>query len=113
MTEQKNSKETEEKLQQLQLIEQSINASAAQKQAFQAQQMELESALEELKNKKTAYRIIGNVMVETDVEKLRKELERKKELTELRIKALEKQEEKISEKAKNLQEEVLKGMKKE
>ena len=64
-------KNTEQKIQQLQIIEQSLQNFLGQKQQFQAHVVEIESALEELKSQKTAYKIIGNVMVETDAEKLK------------------------------------------
>jgi len=104
-------KETEEKIQQLQLIEQNMQNFLLQKQQFQSQLSEMESALSELNGKKTAYRIIGNIMVESKSEDLEKEIKEKKNIVELRMKNLEKQEEKIREKAKALQEEVLEKMK--
>ena len=105
-------KETKEKIQHLQLMEQSLQASLAQKQSFQIQKAEIDSAIEELKDKKTAYKIIGNVLVESDAEILRKDLEKKQELISIRLKSMDRQEEKIRVKMKSLQEEILKGMKK-
>ena len=112
MTDDKIPMDTQEKLQQLQMIEQSLQASLMQRQNFQVQQIELESALNEIKDKKTAYKIIGNLMVSSDAESLRNELEQKLETTKIRLKNMEKQEEKIREKAQALQKEVLEGMKK-
>lgn len=105
-------KETEQKIGQLQLIEQSLQNFLLQKQTFQTQLMEIESALSELKEKKEAYKIVGNIMVKSNAADLKKDLEKKKEMTELRIKTLEKQEENIKEKATKLQSEILKEMKK-
>lgn len=105
--------EVEEKLQQLQIFEQSLQALLAQKQAFQLQIMETESALNELKNVKTAYKIIGNIMVSSDKASLEQDLTTKKETTEIRLKAIEKQERAAREKASKLQEEVLSQLKKE
>jgi len=57
------STEAEKKLNQLQLVEQSMQNLLMQKQQFQLQQVEIESALKELENVDEAYKIIGNIMV--------------------------------------------------
>ena len=106
-------KETQEGIQQLQLLEQNLQNFLMQKQQFQAQLIEIDSALEELKDNKEAYKIIGNIMVKTSKEELEKDLKNKKEMIELRIKTLEKQEDKIQERSKKIQEDVLKKMKTE
>ncbi len=58
-----------------------------------------------------AYRIMGNIMVSVNKNDLKTELEQKKEKLLLRIKTLEKQENKLKEKASKTQEEVMKEMK--
>lgn len=105
-------KETEQKIAQLQLYEQSLQNILMQKQQFQSQSVEIESALKELESTKEAYKIVGNIMVSTKKEDLKKDLNSKKETTTLRIKTLEKQEDQIREKAKKLQEEVSKKINK-
>ena len=50
-------------------------------------------------------------MVSSDKAELKKDLESKKEMSELRVKALEKQETQIKQKAEKLQEEVLNSIK--
>ncbi len=101
-------KETEEKITQLQIFEQNMQASIIQKQNFQAHLIEVENALKELeKNKKEVYKITGNIMVLADKIELKKELEEKKETTTLRIKKLEKQERELQEKASKTQKEVM------
>jgi len=104
-------KDTEEKIGRMQLMEQNIQNFLMQKQQFQTQMIEITSALEELENTETAYKIVGNVMVLSKKEDLKKDLEQKKEMVELRIKAIEKQESDIKDKAKTLQQEVLSEMK--
>ena len=52
------SKESEKKLSQLQMLEQSMQNLLMQKQQFQVQQVEIESALNELENVDEAYKII-------------------------------------------------------
>lgn len=104
-------KETEEKIGRMQLLEQNIQNLMLQKQQFQSQLVEVNSALEELEKAETAYKIIGNVMVLSKKDDLKKDLGSKKEMVDLRINAIEKQEEELKEKAKKLQSEVLSEMK--
>ena len=107
------SKETEQKIGQLQLFEQSLQTLLAQKQQFQMQSVEIESALSELDKSEKAYKIIGNIMVASNKEDLKSDLKSKKEIADLRLKTLEKQENQIKEKAEKLQSEVLKNIKNE
>lgn len=107
----KINKETQEKIDKLQLIEQNLQNILIQKQTFQAQLLEIENALKELTNKKEAYKIIGAIMVSSKKEDLEKELNQKKEILDLRLKNIEKQEEKIKEGATKLQSEVMKNLK--
>ncbi len=106
-------KDTEQKISQLQMFEQSLQNFLVQKQQFQVQLVEVESALNELNNTDKAYKIVGNIMVETNKDDLKADLESRKEMLELRIKAMEKQETQIREKASKLQSEILKNIKKE
>ncbi len=108
----KMEKSTEEKIQQLQMIEQGMQGFMMQKQQFQAQLIEIESALKELEKSDTAFKIVGNIMVSTDKETLTKDLQEKKETIELRIKTLEKQENQMKEKAESMQSEVMAKLKK-
>lgn len=103
--------ETKQKISQLQLLEQNLQNFMLQKQQFQTQLMEVESALTELEKSDTAYKIVGNIMVISKKDELQKDLKAKKEMLELRIKTLENQEDKIREKATKTQSEILKGMK--
>jgi prefoldin beta subunit len=107
----KLSKEVQEKINELQLLEQNSQSFMLQKQNFQVQLMEVESALKELEKTKEAYKIVGNIMVSSSKSDLKKDLESKKEMLELRVKSLEKQEEKLKEKSSKLQEEVMLEMK--
>ncbi|MBW2982101.1 prefoldin subunit beta [Candidatus Woesearchaeota archaeon] len=104
-------KETEKKISQLQMMEQSMQSFLVQKQQFQAQLIEIESALKELEKTKEAYKIVGNIMVSSNKEELENDLKKKKEMVELRIKTLEKQEGQIKEKAGTVQAEVMKELK--
>ncbi len=105
--------ETQEKINQLQNLEQNINSMIAQKQQFQAQNMEIDNALSQIEGTEKVFRIIGNIMVASSKDNIKKDLDEKKELVELRLKTIDKQEEKLRAKANELQQEVLKEMKKE
>jgi len=104
--------ETQQKISQLQLFEQSLQNVLIQKQQFQSQLVEIESALKEIGTAKEVYKIVGNIMVDSKKEDLKKELTSKKEMVELRIKTIEKQEKNIKEKATKMQSEVLEKIKK-
>ena len=104
--------ETEQAISQLQLIEQSLQNLSSQKQQFQLQLMETESALKELENAKEAYKIIGSIMVLTGKDDLKKELDSKKSVIELRIKNIDKQENQIREKSSKIRAKVMEKMNK-
>ncbi|AJF61150.1 TPA: prefoldin subunit beta [Candidatus Woesearchaeota archaeon] len=104
-------KETKEKLEQLQNLEQNINSILSQRQQFQSQQLEIENAMEQVKDTEKVFRIIGNIMVASKKEEVKKELREKLDIVELRLKTLEKQEAKFREKASELQKDVMKEIK--
>ncbi|MFH1636953.1 MAG: prefoldin subunit beta [Candidatus Woesearchaeota archaeon] len=105
-------KETEQKIVQLQMIEQNMQNYLMQKQNFQGQLLEVENALKELETAKgKAYKIVGNVMVAADNAKLKKELNGKKDLLDLRIKSVSKQESALKEKAESLQKSLMEELK--
>jgi len=105
-------KQQESKIQELQLIEQNIQTLLQQKQRFSQELIEIENALNELKtNNNTTYKIINGIMFQTSQEDLKKELTSKKEIADIRIKSIEKQEKDIRTKAETLQKEVLKELK--
>ena len=105
-------KMADQKLSQLQAIEQNMQAILAQKQNIQSQLIELDNALNELKkNPKTIYKIVGPLMILSSQEEAEKELKSKKELLDVKLKSLEKQEEAMQKQATELQSEVLKSLK--
>lgn len=107
-------KKTEEQIAQLQLVEQNLQSFLIQKQSFQTQLLETNNALKEMDSSQDkVYKIIGTVMVATDKEVLIKDLNEKKELLNLRIKNIEKQEKELREKGSKIQEEVIKKLKHE
>ena len=102
--------EAEEKINQLQTIEQNLQHLLAQRQQFQLEAVEVESALTELGKTEKAYKIIGNIMVTTNKEDLKKELEEKKKKVEMRTSSIEKQEEKLRTRAESIRKEVVETM---
>lgn len=106
------SKETEQKIAQLQVMEQNLQGLMQQRQTFQAQLMEVENALSEVTGAKAPlYKIVGNVMISAEKESLKKDLTSRKEILDLRLKSLQKQEDALKEKAESLQGEVVKELK--
>ena len=112
-------KETEEdvneaNLMQLQLAEQSLQNLLLQKQVFQLELTESDNALEELKKTKDeqAFKIVGSLMLKSDKDDLKKDLKTKKDILNLRIKSIEKQEEDIKNKLIKARDNALKGLKK-
>ena len=101
---------SEEKVSQLQMLEQSIQNYGLQKQQLQTRILEADSALEELNDSSDSYKIIGNIMVKVDPNKLKESLVEEKEKNTIRINAIEKQEVQMHEKAKNLQQEIRDGL---
>ena len=94
-------------MQRIQLLEQNIQAVNMQKQQFQTQLFEIDGALKEISTSLVAYKIIGGLMMATDKDTLTKELSSKKELLELRIQTLEKQEKQLKERSKKVQDDVM------
>lgn len=103
---------TDEKIQQLQLIEQNLQSFLMQKQQLQHELHEIDSALSELENTDEAYKIVGNVMISSDKETLVKDLNDKKTDFNKRLDILKNQESQIKEKANNLRKEVMEKMEK-
>jgi len=113
MAEKQSSVNAQENIARLQMLEQNVQAIGMQKQQMQSQLLEIESALKELKTSQSAFKIVGNIMVSSDKAELEKDLNQKKELIDVRVKNLEKQEKQFKDKTKQVQEEVLKSLKKE
>lgn len=101
-------KQTQQKIQTLQLLEQNLQAILMQKQAFQVELDENKTALDEIKkSKKDTYKIVGQVMIKSDKKTLEKELKEKQNLMNMRIKSITKQETQISEQLERLKAEIV------
>ncbi|MFT4305212.1 MAG: prefoldin subunit [Candidatus Woesearchaeota archaeon] len=102
-----------EEINELSSLEQSSHQLLTQRQVFESQLIEVESALQEIETTNKTYKIIGHVMVLYEKDKLKEELNSKKEILNLRIKNIIKQEEKLKEKSNNLRKKVMTDLKKE
>jgi len=111
----KKEKKSEQDLAQLQLAEQSLQNLLLQKQVFQLELIETNNALEELKKSKDGdvFKIVGSLMFKSNKVNLTKDLEKKRDILNLRVRAIEKQEEDIKNKLIRAREDVLKSMKKQ
>jgi prefoldin beta subunit len=103
---------SEEKIQQLNIIENNLSQVSSQKQQYQKQTMEIDSAITEIKDKKEAYQIVGSLMVKKDSKDIKKDLNERKEIYSVRLESLEKQESKLKEQAKSLREELVNNLEK-
>lgn len=105
MTELKLTPETQQILIELQTFQQQMQTVLLQKESLNIQNMELDKALEELKKATTedVYKAVGPILIKSTKKDLEKELSEKKETLELRLKSLQKQEDRIKEKLKDVQ----------
>ncbi len=92
---------------QLQLLQQNLQNILMQKQQFQQELVEIESALSELPNSERTYQIHGKLMISKNKDDLISELSDKKELVNLRMKSVEEQENKIKENIEEVQKKFL------
>lgn len=100
-----------DEIQQIQQLEQNLQSLLMQKQQLQQQLFEAESALKELDSSKKCYRIVGNIMIESKSEDLKKDLTEKQEQFSTRLQLHEKREEELRSKVKELQEKAVEQMK--
>ncbi|MBU5557984.1 MAG: prefoldin subunit beta [Candidatus Aenigmatarchaeota archaeon] len=94
---------------QLQTFQQQANALALQRESLTIQKIELERALEELKkasDKEDVFKAVGPVLIKSTKAALIKELTEKKDTADVRLKSVEKQDAKIHEKIKEIQEKL-------
>ena len=99
------------KINQLQLLQQNLQNLVLQKQQVQNQMLEIESALTELKTTDKAYKIVGKIMLASSKENLIKDMEEKKEISEVRIKNFKEQEESLQKNIEEVQKEAMEELK--
>jgi prefoldin beta subunit len=90
---------------QFQAYQQQLQSVLIQKENLKLQMLDIDKAVEELETskEKEAYKIAGPIMIKKTSEDLKKELKEKKENFDLRIKSLEKAEERMVAKLKELE----------
>jgi len=98
----------EQKIQEMQILEQNLQNLLLQKQAFQMELSETDSALNAMANSgEEVFKIIGQLMIKTEKSKIQDELEGKKKMLELRTKTLEKHESSLTEQLEKLRDEFM------
>ncbi|MDO8528656.1 MAG: prefoldin subunit [Nanoarchaeota archaeon] len=101
-------KEQNQKIEEMQILEQNLQSLAYQRQAFQMELSETQASKTEIEQaKEDVFKIIGQLMIKSDQKKVLDDLSNKEKLLELRIKSIEKQENSFSENLEVLKEEVL------
>ena len=102
--------ETQQKIQQLQMMEQSFQQLLMQKNAFSMESNETDLIITEVeKTEGEISRIIGNqVVIKSTKEKILEDMKKKKELIETRMKTIDEQEKQFSEKIESIRDEVMK-----
>lgn len=97
-------------LNQFQFLQQQLQAILIQKENIKLQQLETERALDELvkSDTKEAYKIAGPIMIKKDSADIKKDLEERVEDLDLRMKTVERTEEKLLNKLKEIEPEIKK-----
>jgi prefoldin beta subunit len=109
------SKEDQDDIIKFQQTQQQIQILLMQKQNIQMQGAEIEGAMKELEKakEKDAFEVIGNIMVKKPKKEIMDSLKEKKELMDLRMSTIDKQAEKLNEKAVELQKKLASNIKQE
>jgi prefoldin beta subunit len=98
-----------EQLSRLQQLQQNLQAILMQKQQIEVEGMEIEKALEELKKlgeDEAVYKSAGPILIKTKKEETIKELDEKKELSNTRLLVLGKQETRVKENLKEVENKI-------
>lgn len=100
--------EAQQALMEIQMFQQQMQTVVAQKEALNLQGMEIDKALDELIKSKEddVYKAVGPILIKSTKKELEAELREKKETISLRVKSLEKQETRIRDKVKEVQEKL-------
>jgi prefoldin beta subunit len=102
--------ETHKKIQELQFLEQGFQQILMQKNAFSMESAETDLIIKEVeKTKGEVSRIVGGqVIIKASKEEILEDMNRKKKLMDTRLKSIDEQEKKFSEKIEMLREEIMK-----
>lgn len=106
MAEIKISPEAQQILIEMQTYQQQMQAVLLQTESLNLQNIEIERALEEMKKskEKEVFKAVGPILIKADKTEVEKEFNEKKELINVRLKSLKKQEERLKEKITEAQE---------
>jgi prefoldin beta subunit len=94
---------------QLQQLQQQLQTVLAQKAQIEALLKEAEESMKEVENiseETPLFKVAGSVLVKVEKGKLVKELQEKRETYEIRVKALERQEEKLKDRLAEMQRKI-------
>ena len=91
------SNEAQELLIKFQTQNQQLQELTAQKQSLELRKLEIEEALREIKDKNEIYREIAGLLIKSDKDKVKKELQEEKELIEIRTKKINESETRLKE----------------
>ena len=107
----KMDEDMQKRVQTLQILEQNFQNILLQKQTFQVELNEASTALGEVeKSSQGIFRVLGQVMLKADKEELKKELKEKKDVLDLRMKSIEKQEFSLREEIERIRGEIMSGV---
>lgn len=100
--------ENQDKLQEIQILDRNLQNLFLQKQAFQIEFSETQSALKEIENSgDEIFKMIGQLLIKTNKSKINEELLNKKKFLEIKINSVEKQENFLTEKLEKLRGEII------
>jgi prefoldin beta subunit len=103
----------DKRVQEIQILEQTLYNLSFQKQSFQ---LELSETIETLSNLEYSngdiFKIVGQLMIKSDKKKIKEELLNKQKLLELRLKSIEKEENSLAEKVTSLRQGLINQNKK-
>ena len=97
---------SEQELQEMQAIDQNLHNLALQKQAFQMELSETQSALKEIEKSGEVFKLVGDLLIKKDKDKAKTELSEKVKLLEMRVKSIEKQEDIFSKRLEDLRKKI-------
>ncbi|MEK6830309.1 MAG: prefoldin subunit [Nanoarchaeota archaeon] len=102
----------DKKIQEMSILEQNLQNILFQKQAFELELDETNSALKEIvMSGDEVFKIIGQLMIKTEKSKIKNELLEKQKILDMRIKSFEKQETYLREKIDKIREELTSSLK--
>ena len=104
----------QERLMRLQQLQETLQTVLTQKQQLEVELLEVDQALSQLEktvDDTMIYKSIGSLLIKTEKEKVTTELKERKELANMRVSVLSKQEERLRNQLKELQEKLQKDLK--